>query len=197
MKSNQKGFIKLLMIVLAVVITGIFLIMVSYFNDTPQYVRGHIMVGFNGDVTEAEVHAFLKSYNLTLERPLISSDTYKIMTDYKPEILGEQGSQLRNQMVNEIVGKIIALPKSNIYDGVLSADVRNDKILLLVGKIMTEDRAREIINNFDGLKFISLKRDASYGLVKVPAWQEKKWVEIFQKSPIVSYAVLDRVVSIR
>ena len=171
-------------------ILGAFIMSLSFNTASAAFVKGEILVGFNDSTTEAEVDALVKSLDLTWESkfPVL----FGIQADYKPEILGEQGFELRSQMANKITEedrKLAQKPYTNYL--VLNTRV-NDKILIMFNNRATEDQAKEFISRFDGLKFISFNRASSYGIVKVPAGEEQKWIEAFQKIPIVRYAELNQ-----
>lgn len=189
MKNLQKGFarfaFKSSLVLVALIITFPSNIV------SASFLSGEIIVGFNDSVTEVEADTLVKSFGLTWESKF--PKLFGIFADYKPEILGDRGLELRNQIADRITEedkKLAQKPYTNYL--VLNTRVVNDKILIMFNNRATEEQAKEFISQFDGLKFVSFNRASSYGVVRVPNGEEQKWIDAFQKVSIVRYAELNQ-----
>jgi len=157
-----------------------------------DYVKGQILVGFNESVTEDEANSLIESYDLSWESkfPVL----FGIRASYKPEISGQEGWELRNDLANKIVEedrKLAQEPYTNYL--VLNTRVLNDKILIMFNNRATEEEAKVFLEQFEGLEFASYDYAPKWGIVKVPRGQEQEWIETFEKESIVTYAELNHV----
>lgn len=161
-----------------------------------SFLNGEILVGFHDNITETEAETMVNSFDLTWESKF--PELFGIWAEYKPEIKGEEGWSLRNQMAEKIVEedkKLAKEPYTNYL--VLNTGVvtHNDtqRILITFNIRATEEQAKEFISQFDGVMFVSFHYGPKWGIIKVPRGEEQKWIEIFEKKEIVRYAELNQV----
>jgi len=159
------------------------LILFSFVSASPDeinYIPGHILVGFEDDVTVEEVNILVNSFDLDWESHFPDKFSFWVKV-----LNGSPEDFIEDLEASEIV--LWAEHRGNPQDS------SSEYILVQFNIFATEQTAMQLINSFDNLEFSSINSAPKWGIVQVPIGEEQKWIEVFQNKEGVTYAELSEV----
>ncbi|MBN2517959.1 MAG: hypothetical protein JXB14_03870 [Candidatus Altiarchaeota archaeon] len=196
----MKNGVFILFMILGILLAGF--IMVS----AKGYAPGEIIVVFQDNAGEDEITNLVESYNLNWKEGYphfgetsnfkayveLPGDTIKnlsLIDEISDEIITKDGETHGGDYI--LAG---AYPISLVYLE------KYGKALMVIGfnDRATEQKARELIGNFEGLEIKEMMVSESpskvtmrWGVVKVPEGEEQRWIETFESELIVKSAELN------
>jgi len=149
-----------------------------------DFVAGDVLVGFGDNVTEEQAIAMFDSVGLKFESQF--PKMFSIFANYRPEIPGQEGHNIRQEIADEIVKKDREIHGAEFI--VLWADSRVNKILIQFNMRATEDSAKEFLASFEDIEIESINYGSKVGTVKVPRGSEFEWICVLQENPLIEIA---------